>query len=107
MTDVAILTRFLRQASFWWGVKAYGTRTAELAARKDIADTLALLPERLPDRYEGVRTAVINAIFSPCDTDCHVGLSDALNAYWIAAARQRPAPEAAPAVPARDVWYVQ
>jgi hypothetical protein len=107
MTDGAVLSRFLRQAAFWWGQKAYGSRTAELAARKDVADTLALMPERLPDRYERVRSAVVDALASPCDPDRHVALSDALNAYWIAAARQRPARAAESAVPATDLWYVQ
>ena len=61
MTNAAILSRFLRQASFWWGVNAYGSRTAELAARKDLAATIACLPEGLPDRYVAVRDAAIGA----------------------------------------------
>ena len=100
MTNAAILSRFLRQASFWWGVKAYGSRTAELAARKDLAATIACLPEGLPDRYVAVRDAAIAAMAQPCDPARHVALSDALNAYWIAAARQRPARVAEPAAPA-------
>lgn len=107
MTDTATLSRFLRQASFWWGEKAYGTRTAELAARKAVAYTLAILPERLPDRYERVRTAVVDALASPCDPACHVALSDALNAFWIPAARQRPTQVAEEAMPATPFWVLQ
>jgi hypothetical protein len=100
MTNAAVLSRFLRRASFWWGVKAYGTRTAELAARKDLAETIACLPEGLPNRYVVVRDAAVAAMAQPCDPARHVALSDALNAYWIAASRRSPDPLPAPAAPA-------